>query len=100
MKDNNLENNKILNKEEQINLGKKILLSMNKEYEKCLVIKDLSKTEENIDAIYLCIAIRGGGAIIVGADGKVLFEGSQTDFDKHLKEYKMGKRTDINIFKK
>ncbi|ACL42358.1 hypothetical protein Achl_4407 (plasmid) [Pseudarthrobacter chlorophenolicus A6] len=37
---------------------------------------------------------RGGGSVIVGADGTFLFRGSSATWDRHLEDYVAGCRTE------
>lgn len=50
------------------------------------------------DATYFWEAGRGGGSLIVGADGGVLFASSSVPFDVHVDAYKQGHRTDLAAF--
>ena len=86
-------NEKTLTKEEQIELGKK-LLKLNGE----ATIIDLSKKDSNIDAVYICEPVIGGSSIIVGSNGTVLYANSSVDPDVHLVEFKKGRRTNIKDF--
>ena len=89
-----MENNKkTLTKEEQIELGEK-LLKLNGE----ATIIDLSKKDSNIDVVYICEPVKGGSSIIVGSDGTVLYANFLVDHDVHLAEFKKGRRTNIKDF--
>ena len=50
------------------------------------------------DATYFWQSGRGGGSLIVGADGGVLFALSSVPFDAHIAAYNQGRRTDLNAF--
>lgn len=50
------------------------------------------------DATYFWEAGRGGGSLIVGADGGVLFASSSVPFDAHVDAYNQGRRTDPTAF--
>lgn len=82
----------MLNKEEQIKLGAKLLQIP---YEDA---KMYSSEIENSDAIYISIPIKGGASLIVGTDGKVLYANSAIGYSKHLEEYNNGRRTPLDSF--
>lgn len=50
------------------------------------------------DATYFWEAGRGGGAVIVGADGSLLFSSSSISFDAHVTAYEQVYRTDPDDF--
>lgn len=51
-----------------------------------------------VDATYFWEAGRGGGSLIVGSDGAVLFAASSVSFDAHVAAYAQGRRTDPTAF--
>ena len=53
---------------------------------------------DDVDATYYWQPIRGGGALIVGDDGQVLFANSSVAFKTHVEAYAQGKRTDPSLF--
>ena len=84
----------MLSKEEQTRLGASLL---------GISYVDAQKYSIEIgdgDAIYLSIPTKGGGSLIVGADGQALYAVSAVGFDKHLEEYNKGRRTPLESFKK
>lgn len=88
-----MHDNKELTKEQQIKFGRELLKIKDKE-----TVIDLSKENQDINATYICEPIKGGGAIIVSADGTVLFANSSVNFDTHLEEFKKGRRTSVKDF--
>lgn len=56
------------------------------------------KTLPELDSAYFWQAGRGGGALIVGADGTALFAGGSVPFDTHLDAFKSGLRTNKAMF--
>lgn len=50
------------------------------------------------DATYFWEAGRGGGSLIVGSDGSILFATSSVPFDAHVAAYEQGRRTDSDAF--
>lgn len=48
-----------------------------------------------IRATYFWQPGRGGGALIVGEDGSVLFAHSSIDFTTHVEAFHRGRRTDL-----
>lgn len=82
----------MLTKEEQIKLAAKLFgCSIEKINSNCGVI-------EKLNALYYSEPVRGGGSLIVGQDGSVLFANSSVKFSTHLKEFKKGRRTPIEMF--
>lgn len=53
---------------------------------------------EDLNALYYATKQRVGGAIIVGADGQVLFANSSVSYAMHLRDYRNGKRTPLESF--
>jgi hypothetical protein len=51
-----------------------------------------SKAIPEIDAAYFWKPTRGGGAVIINADGEKLATGSAISFDAHLQAFREGKR--------
>jgi hypothetical protein len=49
-------------------------------------------------ATYFWESGRGGGALIVGEDGGVLFANSSVPFDTHVDAFANGRRTDPSAF--
>lgn len=80
-----------LTKEEQINLGKALLKCSNKNID--LSIIDLSEKNPSLDATYIGIKDRGGNAIIVDSKKEYLTATSSVDFERHVKEFLNGRRT-------
>lgn len=50
------------------------------------------KKIEDIDAYYFWNPVRGGIAVIVDSNGEKLAASSAVNFDKHLEEFKRGRR--------
>lgn len=46
-------------------------------------------------AMYFSIPEKGGGSLIVGDDGSVLYADSSVGYEKHLKAYQQGIRTNL-----
>lgn len=51
-----------------------------------------------VHATYFWESGRGGGALIVGEDGGVLFANSSVPFDTHIDAFASGRRTDPSAF--
>lgn len=49
-------------------------------------------------ATYFWQSGRGGGALIVGSDGSVLFANSSVTLDTHVEAFAAGRRTDPALF--
>ena len=82
----------MLTKEEQISLAAKLLcLSEEAVASNCGII-------EHLNALYYSEPVRGGGSIIVGQDGTVLYANSSVEFSEHLKEFENGRRTPRELF--
>ena len=80
----------MLSKEEQIKLGAKVIGITYEEASK--YVMDLP----NCDAIYISDPVKGGGSVIVGSNGEVLYANSSVDYDVHVKEYQNGRRTPLD----
>lgn len=52
----------------------------------------------DLDAVYLWEPVRGGRALIVGADGSVLAASSATSPEAHEREFSKGERTPLGLF--
>ena len=50
------------------------------------------------DAVYVWQPVRGGNAIILAADGSVLWSNSSIPFEQHLEVFRTGRRTDPEAF--
>lgn len=50
------------------------------------------------DAAYVWRPVRGGGMLVIDADGSVLFGASSIDRDTLLEAFRQGKRTDLGLF--
>jgi hypothetical protein len=48
--------------------------------------------------LYVWEPERGGGTLLIGGDGDVLFANSSVNFDDHLQAFRQGKRTDPEKF--
>ena len=81
----------MLSKEDQIKIGAKVIGITFDEALK--YVMDLS----DCDAIYISDPIKGGGSVIVGRDGEVLYANSSVSYDVHVNEYKNGRRTPLDI---
>jgi hypothetical protein len=53
---------------------------------------------EGDDILYVWEPKRGGGTLLIGVDGGVLFANSLVNFDDHLEAYRKGMRTDPEKF--
>lgn len=51
-----------------------------------------------LDATFFWESGRGGGSLIVGSDGGLLFAASSVPFDAHVAAYGQGRRTDPTAF--
>lgn len=80
-----------LTREEQIELGK-LILNTNRKDE--LQIIDLKEKDPTLDAIYVCVKSRGGNSIIVNSNKEYLTATSSVDIDRHIQEFKNGRRTE------
>lgn len=52
----------------------------------------------NTKSLYFSKPQRGGGSLIVDADGSVLYANSAIGFDEHLEAFRQGKRTTLDFF--
>ncbi len=57
-----------------------------------------SRVLDGIEGYYFWHPHRGGGALIVGPDGSVLFANSTVDPAVHMRSYAAGTRTDESLF--
>ncbi|MGY1846793.1 hypothetical protein [Blastococcus sp. SYSU DS1021] len=57
-----------------------------------------SRRLEDVDGYYFWQPVRGGGALIVSADGSLLFANSSVPFDRHKEAFLAGRRTDPSAF--
>ncbi len=51
---------------------------------------------EEVSALYFSIPEKGGGSLIIGDDGSVLYADSSIGYKRHLEAYKQGIRTPID----
>jgi hypothetical protein len=58
-----------------------------------------TKELPEIGAVYFWESVRGGGSILVGIDGSVLYAISAVSFDDHVDAFKDGRRTNPEEFK-
>lgn len=79
-----------MNKAEQIKFISQLLKMHVEEVEK------YSDTIEELNALYFSVPEKGGHSFIVGEDGSFLYADSTIDFNKHLEQFKTGKRTEYN----
>lgn len=73
-----------------------------------LAAKLMDVTEEEVrrdsgripdsEVLYFSMPQKGGGALMVDADGSVLYANSATGFDAHWKAFQQGKRTPLDFF--
>lgn len=81
-----------MTQEEQIRLAAKLMkLSVEQ-------VKEYSGMIPGCAALYLSIPEKGGGSLIVAADGTVLYAGSAIGFDEHYQAFRNGERTDLSFF--
>ncbi len=57
-----------------------------------------SREIPELDAVYFWESKRGGGALIVGADGSMLYATSSVPFDPHVAAFADGRRTHPSEF--
>lgn len=81
----------MISREDQFKLAAKLLL---------ISLDEAKKNFKELDnnAICVYVPVMGGGSIIVGQDGQVLYFGSAISFDTAVKEYNEGMRTPIEEF--
>lgn len=61
-------------------------------------VKEYSGMIPGSGALYLSVPEKGGGSLIVAADGTVLHAGSAVGFDEHYSSFQKGLRTDLTFF--
>lgn len=57
-----------------------------------------SRHLEHLSAYYFWEAARGGGAVVIGNDGSMLFANSSVAPEKHIDAFGDGRRTDPEAF--
>ena len=78
--------------EEQMRLAAKLMkLSMEQ-------VKEYSGVIPGCTALYLSVPEKGGGSLIVAADGTVLYAGSSIGFEEHYRTFQKGMRTEPAFF--
>lgn len=58
--------------------------------------RDCSGELTEIPALYFSVPEKGGGSLIIGDDGSVLYADSSVGYARHLNAYKQGIRTPID----
>lgn len=82
----------MLTKIEQVEIVAKLLhIPIKSIYENSALI-------EHLNALYFSEPVKGGGSIIIGEDGSVLFANSWIDYSEHLKDFENGIRTPLEMF--
>ncbi len=79
-----------MNRNEQIKLAAKLLMITSEQAEKC------SGRIDEVSAMYFSIPEKGGGSLIIGDDGGVLYADSSVGYKRHLETYKQGIRTPLD----
>lgn len=79
-----------MNRIEKIKLAAKLLMISVEQAE-----KHSGKIDE-VSAMYFSIPEKGGGSLIIGDDGGVLYADSSVGYKRHLEAYKQGIRTPID----
>ena len=79
-----------MNRNEQIKLAAKLLMITAEQAEK------YSGQIDEVSAMYFSIPEKGGGSLIIGDDGGVLYADSSVGYKRHLDAYKQGIRTPID----
>lgn len=51
---------------------------------------------DEVDAMYFSVPEKGGGSLIIGDDGCVLYADSSVGYTRHLEAYKQGIRTPVD----
>ena len=79
-----------MNRIEKIELAAKLL---------GITVEDAEKWSGNIEevsAMLFSVPEKGGGSLIIGDDGGVLYANSSVGITRHLEAYKQGVRTPLN----
>lgn len=79
-----------MNRIEKIKLAAKLLMISVDQAEK------YSGKIDEVSAMYISIPEKGGGSLIIGDDGGVLYADSSVGYKRHLEAYKQGIRTPID----
>lgn len=82
----------MLQNSEQIELAAKLLRISVEE------VEEYGSFLDSNDALYVSIPVKGGGSIIIGKDGTVLFANSSVGYNRHLLEFQNGRRTPLEDF--
>ena len=84
--------NKILNYEEEKEVGINFIKRRIKLEDEEFNMIEFEKLEE-LNALYIVLPLKGGFGIIVGNDGELLYANSSVSFERHIEEFKKGRRT-------
>ena len=79
-----------MNRKEQIKLAAKLLMITTEQAEK------YSGKIDELSAMYFSIPEKGGGSLIIGDDGGVLYADSSVGYKRHLEAYLKGVRTPLD----
>ena len=79
-----------MNRIEKIELAARLLMISAEQAEKC------SGKIDEVSAMYFSVPEKGGGSLIIGDDGGVLYADSSVGYKRHLLAYKQGIRTPID----
>ena len=82
----------MLQPNEQMTLAAKLLkISMEE-------VQQNSGIIESNKALYYCMPVKGGEALMVALDGSVLYADSSVGYSRHLQEFEKGRRTPLEAF--